>query len=62
METQTVALPELAAETGAALADELLLTTAATTKVAKVRSGRSLGWGARQSHSARAWTTTGDVD
>jgi hypothetical protein len=54
-------LPELAPELGDQLGDELLLMSAATTKVGKVTPG-SRGSRAGQRHNARAWTASGSVD
>lgn len=42
--------------------DDLLFAAVASTRTARVsRDGRS-DFGARQSHTARAWTVSGDVD
>lgn len=56
-------LPALDPEVGAALGDEILLGTARADKVAKV-AGESRGGRGNtvQSHTARAWSTGGQVD
>ncbi len=57
--SSTTALPELKLETE----DDVLEKAVRTAKVQKAPGvGRRVGFGAEQSHQARAWTTNGQVD
>jgi hypothetical protein len=57
-------LPDLDPALGAALGDEILLSAARSTKIARVNGGnqRTLTRELQRSHSARAWTARGSVD
>lgn len=57
--TTPAVLPDLG--NGDALGDEILLSAASQEKVARVRAAGSRS-GARQAHSARAWSVSGQVD
>jgi hypothetical protein len=63
MNTSTIApvLPEIDIEQGNEIADDILLESARTEKVAKVKGG-STRTAIQQSHQARAWTAAGNVD
>ena len=56
--TKSPVLPELDRPDAAQIGDEILLASAAATKVARVSGSRR----GRQSADSRAWTKSGNVD